>query len=139
MRTRSLGKRIEDFRWVYAEDTSHVAEVSSELQEGTNPRRFSANRNYRKDGSVIDCEWYNSSLLDESGKLQSILSQVLDVTERKRAEEETRRLLSDLQVERQRLAQLIDSITDEVWFVDTRREIHLGKCGGLSRVQRRPV
>ena len=54
---------------------------------GRNPRRFSANRNYRKDGSVIDCEWYNSSLLDEAGRLQSILSLVLDVTARKRAEE----------------------------------------------------
>ena len=45
-----LGKRIEDFRWVYAEDTAHVAEVSSELQQGTDPSRFSTNRNYRKDG-----------------------------------------------------------------------------------------
>ena len=85
-----LGKRIEDFRWVYTEDTAHVEEVSQELQDGTNPRRFSANRNYRKDGSVIDCEWYNSSLLDDSGRLQSILSLVLDVSERKRAVEALR-------------------------------------------------
>ena len=82
-----LGKRIEDFRWVYHEDETKVAEVSTELQDGTDSRRFSANRNYRKDGSVIDCEWYNSSLLDEEGRLQSILSLVLDVTARKRAEE----------------------------------------------------
>jgi light-regulated signal transduction histidine kinase (bacteriophytochrome) len=27
---------------------------------------------YRKDGSVIHCEWYNSSLVDDSGKLCSI-------------------------------------------------------------------
>jgi PAS domain S-box-containing protein len=81
-----LGKRIEEFRWVYPEDEPKVDEVSSDLMKGINTRRFSANRNYRKDGSVVDCEWYNSSLLDESGNLRSILSLVLDVTERNRAE-----------------------------------------------------
>jgi PAS domain S-box-containing protein len=83
-----LGKRIEDFRWVYEEDTQRVKEVSTDLKTGTNPHRFSANRNYRKDGSVVYSEWYNSSLLDESGNLRSILSLVLDVTERTRAEQE---------------------------------------------------
>jgi PAS domain S-box-containing protein len=96
-----IGKRMEDFRWIYEEDDAQVAEVSSELKSGADPQRFSANRNYRKDGSVIDCEWYNSSLLDDSGALRSILSLVLDVTERKRLEEELReseerfRLLSE--------------------------------------------
>ena len=81
-----LGKRMEEFRWIYDQDAELVAEVSEELQEGTNPRRFSLNRNYRKDGTVIWCEWYNSSLLDESGRLRSILSLVLDVTERTQGE-----------------------------------------------------
>ena len=81
-----LGKRMTDFRWIYPEDESKVIDVSDGLQTGTAPRRFSANRNYRKDGSVVYCEWYNSSLLDESGQLRSILSLVLDVTARKEAE-----------------------------------------------------
>src|ERR1041384_2580630 len=66
-----LGKRMEDFRWIYQEDKPRVAEVAADLQTGTNPRRFSANRNYRKDGSVVHCEWYNSALLDASGNLRS--------------------------------------------------------------------
>ena len=82
-----LGKRMDDFRWIYQEDEPQVAEVSADLQTGRNPRSFSANRNYRKDGSVAHCEWYNSSLLDASGNLRSILSLVLDVTDRKRAEQ----------------------------------------------------
>ena len=81
-----LGKRMEDIRWVFPEDAIQVAEVSDELQTGANPRRFSANRNYRKDGTVVHCEWYNSSLVDASGQLCSVLSLVLDVTERKRME-----------------------------------------------------
>lgn len=85
-----LGKAVEDFGFVYADDLSLVGGVFVELCSGTNLRRFSANRNYRKDGTVIYCEWYNSSLLDDSGKLRSILSLALDVTERRRAEEALR-------------------------------------------------
>ena len=85
-----LGKKMEDFRWIYQEDQPKVAEVSADLQRGATLRQFSANRNYRKDGSVIYCEWYNSSLLDASGKVCSILSLVLDITERKRVEEALR-------------------------------------------------
>ncbi len=93
-----LGKRMEDFRWVYIEDKPQVAEVTADLQSGTNPRRFSLNRNYCKDGSVVQCEWYNSSLLDAAGKLRSILSLVLDVTERKRAEEDLKVSLREKEV-----------------------------------------
>ena len=81
-----IGKRMEDFRWIYEEDQTQVAKVSSDLTSGSNPLRFSSNRNYRKDGTVVHCEWYNSSLLDDSGRLRSILSRVLDVTARKQAE-----------------------------------------------------
>jgi PAS domain S-box-containing protein len=81
-----LGKRMDQFRWVYEADVERVAQVSRGLVDGSAPRCVSHNRNYRKDGSVVHCEWYNSSLVDASGKLVSILSLVLDVTERKRAE-----------------------------------------------------
>ncbi len=85
-----LGKRMEDFRWIYQEDMPQVKEVSAELTTGRDPQRFSSNRNYRKDGSIVHCEWYNSALVDAAGKLVSILSLVLDVTDRKCAEEALR-------------------------------------------------
>ncbi len=82
-----LGKRLDEFKWVHEEDAAKTAEVAGGLLDGSCPRSVSQNRNYRKDGSVVHCEWYNSSLVDDSGRLVSILSLVLDVTERKRAEE----------------------------------------------------
>jgi PAS domain S-box-containing protein len=92
-----LGKRMEDFRWIYVEDQPQVKEISADLQTGTAPRRFSANRNYRKDGSIVHCEWYNSSMLDGVGHLRSILSLVLDVTQRKHAEEALKTLNETLE------------------------------------------
>ena len=56
------------------------------LADGTNPGNMNANANYRKDGSRIECEWYNSALYDEQGRMTSILSQVLDTTARTQAE-----------------------------------------------------
>jgi PAS domain S-box-containing protein len=106
-----LGKRIEELRWVYEQDCGKVENVSEGLQAGDGPCRFSANRNYRKDGSVVHCEWYNSSLLDERGNLRSILSLVLDVTDRKLTEQERARLLEAeraARVEAERAARLKD-------------------------------
>ena len=93
-----LGKRMGDFRWIYEDDQPQVTAVTDELVGGTNLRRFSANRNYRKDGALISCEWYNSSLRDAAGNLRSILSLVLDVTERYRAEEQVKASLAEKEV-----------------------------------------
>ena len=81
-----IGKAIGDFPWVYEQDTGKVTEISSEMLSGRSSRNMHANRNYRKDGSVIYCEWYNSAVRDPEGNLLSILSQVLDVTGRTLAE-----------------------------------------------------
>jgi len=85
-----LGKRMDEFHWIYEEDQPGVQDVSEALRTGHDPRRFSANRNYRKDGGIVFCEWYNSSLFDRAGNMRSILSLVLDVTEKTRLEQELR-------------------------------------------------
>ena len=86
------GKAIADLRWVHEDDVDAIRQVTSDMIAGRRPRNTHANRNYRKDGSVVHCEWYNSAIYDRAGRLTSILSLVLDVTDRKRAEEEVRSL-----------------------------------------------
>ena len=80
-------KSIAQMHWVYEDDVNLVKEVTDDMISGKRPRNTSANRNYRKDGSVIYCEWYNSAIYDDSGKLTSVLSQVVDVTERKQLQD----------------------------------------------------
>ena|GEM_PF-2331009 len=55
------------------------------------------NQNLTKDGHIIDCEWFNTPLLDESGRPFGGACLVLDVTERKRADQEIRRLNAELE------------------------------------------
>jgi PAS domain S-box-containing protein len=109
-----LGKQIEDFKWVFDEDVKHVKEVAVDLVKGSDLRHFSANRNYRKNGSVAYCEWYNSSLMDEAGNLRSILSLVLDVTERTQAEAALRENEKQLQALNETLEQKVHEKTAEV-------------------------
>jgi PAS domain S-box-containing protein len=86
----TLGKRVEDLRWVHEADEEEVKALCADILTSQRSRYNHVNRNYRKDGSVIECEWYNSMLRDAKGKTVSINSQVLDITERKRAEEALR-------------------------------------------------
>jgi two-component system CheB/CheR fusion protein len=57
------------------------------LSDGVSRQVVSSNRNYTRDGRVIHCTWYNSVLLDEQGQMASVQSLVLDITERKAAEQ----------------------------------------------------
>jgi PAS domain S-box-containing protein len=82
-----IGKKIMDLNLLYEPDLPLGEEVTKKIKSGLFNQVVSCNRNYRKDGSVIDCEWYNIVLIDEKGKMQSVLSKVLDITERKKGEE----------------------------------------------------
>jgi len=86
----TYGRRIDELTLVYPEDWPLVQQVMGDMLNGNRPRNVSKNRNVRKDGSTIHCEWYNSTVTDSAGKLTSVLSLVLDVTERKHVEQELR-------------------------------------------------
>lgn len=80
------GKLVGEVNWVYAEDLQ-VVDDQIEIMLGTHQTsNVLVNRNYRKDGSVITCEWYSSAMFDPDGKLISVQSLVLDITERRQAE-----------------------------------------------------
>ena len=70
--------------------TEDIGKVMSHLlaQSGGT---HNTNENVTKDGRVIVCEWINTPLIDERGTAIGGISFALDITERKRAEEELRR------------------------------------------------
>ncbi|MDY7024342.1 MAG: PAS domain S-box protein, partial [Cyanobacteriota bacterium] len=76
-------KGLDPNQWnfVVPEDREVVDKTMTLLLNQTQPRNLCHNRNYTKDHSVLHCNWYNSVLFDEFGKLISILSFAEDVTD----------------------------------------------------------
>ena len=72
-----------------------VDQAWGELLAKKSAKRGSAhgNHNVTKTGKIISCEWYNTPLVDESGRVLGVASLAQDVTERERAEAKFRALL----------------------------------------------
>jgi two-component system sensor histidine kinase UhpB len=83
-----ISGQVDWYTRVYEEDQPWVAKISEQLISGKLEKNHLLHRNYTRDGRVIWCEWFNSVLKDENGKILSILSLVQDITERKNAEQE---------------------------------------------------
>jgi PAS domain S-box-containing protein len=107
----AVGKLITELPPVLEEDRSAVKRVIQQLTAGVSKHVLSSNRNHTRDGRVIYCEWYSSILNDARGKIVSVLSQVLDITERKRMDEA-------LRLSESRLHTLLQTIPDLVWLKD---------------------
>src|SRR6185503_13747974 len=83
-----IGKHVNEWQFVFTDDVDAVALVTNRQREGVEVQGVQRNRNYTRDGAILFCEWYNSVLRDDRGKLVSVLSLVLDVTAKQSAEEE---------------------------------------------------
>ncbi|MGE5656115.1 MAG: PAS domain S-box protein [Actinomycetota bacterium] len=130
--TEVLGLQPTQWSFVCSDDAIAVTELLNYLRNGTQQRNISHNRNYKKDGTIVHCEWYNSALYDESGSLVSVLSLVLDVTERYR-------FLEVLRQSEERFRIAAESASDLIYEWDINSDIllwfghvdeHLGQQSG---------
>jgi len=76
------GLSISEMTWVYEEDKKKFFKKFNHLFKGFQTRSLNQIRNYKKNGTILHCEWYNSAIYDSNDNLISILSLVLDITER---------------------------------------------------------
>ena len=85
-----LGRKPSELGLVHPDSLEMVKGLTRELAQGRERRNRMLSRNNTKDGRVIWCQWYNSAVYDDNGKLTSILSLAEDVTARMDAEEQLR-------------------------------------------------
>jgi PAS domain S-box-containing protein len=77
-----LGRHPTEWDHVTGEDIDRMNVTIERLTSGKDPYYVTTSRCYRQDGRPIECEWYNSALLDENGQMESVFSLALDVTDR---------------------------------------------------------
>ncbi len=82
-----LGMPLSGNPLIHESDREATAAMLAKLVSGEEPRATGLTRNHRIDGETIWCEWYHSCLLDDAGRIVSILSFVQDVSSRIQAEE----------------------------------------------------
>ena len=87
---------------------TQVQGVRADLLAGQDGRR-SVNANVTKEGREILCEWYNTPLVDETGRVVAVAAMAQDVTERRTGEAERR----VLEAERESLLAETESLLAE--------------------------
>ena len=80
--TEVLGKHFSEENFISKDDLSELESAIYSLKKPDHRCNVVRNRNYNKWGALVHCEWYNSAFYSDSGQLISVLSLVLDVTER---------------------------------------------------------
>ncbi|MGD9688710.1 MAG: PAS domain S-box protein [Phycisphaerales bacterium] len=74
-----------------------VQSVFEQLMRGTGGER-SCNENITRSGQTILCDWYNTPLVDDDGKVIGVASMVEDVTEEVRAQQQLAQREHDLRL-----------------------------------------
>lgn len=85
-----IGRHYTEWEFIHPDDLPRVKATVGRLMDHTESRNSCINRNFRKDGRVIVCEWHNSVLHNEHGEIQSMLSLASDITLEKKLEEALR-------------------------------------------------
>lgn len=92
-----VGRRLEDLGWLPTEDTIQLVGVlTGSMADQSHRRGVELVRMAHRDGAFRDCEWYSSVLRDARRRPTSLNVQILDVTERRQADETKRLLIGEL-------------------------------------------
>jgi diguanylate cyclase (GGDEF)-like protein/PAS domain S-box-containing protein len=89
-REEVLGRPFIEFLLPASEQQRLTPELSRMIQDNVLPH--SINNNLTRDGRTITCEWFNAWLPERPGEPLEIVSLAIDITERRRLEEQIRQL-----------------------------------------------
>jgi len=92
-----IGLRLDDPGWLHPEDTGPLmAGLTDSLADLNHRRGVETVRMAHRGGRTLFCEWYSSVLRNPAGQPISLNVQILDVTERRKAEDTQRLLIGEL-------------------------------------------
>ncbi|MCX6690824.1 MAG: PAS domain S-box protein, partial [Methanoregula sp.] len=110
---------------VYTREFVHPDDAGVVANDDPNYTRQIEHRIVRRDGEVRHIIVRFSITKDAEGRTVKTHGANQDITDRKQTELEIQTLLANVSHERERLASLINSMSDEVWFSDTKGQFTL--------------
>ena len=93
----TIGRRIDSLNLVLEEDLPMMNNMMERLSSGNENTVISTTRNVTKEGTMLECTWYNSILLDKEGQSATVMSLVQDITLQKQAENALKQLNEELE------------------------------------------
>jgi len=124
---------MQPFDQIFSLRMSELQTFSVAIPQSGKTIRNEEVRYQRHDGKIFDLILSAGPILGQQDKVLGSLISLVDITERKRLEGETHRLLATAQEERDRLSALINSMNDEVWFADTDKRFSFVNPSGLKQ------
>ena len=125
------------------ENDSSGTNLGSLIREiGDDPLRYerTVSENIRRNGERVWIDWTNRTVLDEQGKIQEILSIGSDITERRLAVEQIRRLNNELRQHAETLEQRVAERTRELAAInDEQRTIFESASTGIVFLRDRTI
>jgi PAS domain S-box-containing protein len=121
-REEMVGRRARELFGVIEE---HWIQALNQVNNSGEPLHF---ENYSKE---LD-KYYDFNAFKVADQENTVAIVFLDITERKRAEEEIKKLMASIQIEKDKLSALVNSIPDEVWFADTNKKFTLANLSALK-------
>jgi PAS domain S-box-containing protein len=123
----SLGKHPYDFI-VPKVVQPVVDDIWNRLLKGDETAN-SVNENISKDGKTIICSWANTPLKKSDGTVIGVLSMVLDITERTKAEKDLKEAHESLQKMNQELEQKVKERTERITNLLNQKDIFINQLG----------
>jgi PAS domain S-box-containing protein len=116
-----LGRRLDEIGLVHPADREGTHRRMEEARRDQALGWIHANRNVRKDGSVVHCEWYNAWLRSPTGEEETMISLAQDVTWQQEVLREVRAMNRELEARVQRrtedLAQVNADLKSLTWSI----------------------
>lgn len=106
-----IGKSPLEWRFILDDNRPLADRMRYDAEAGRLPHSVVTVQNYTKSGKIVWCEWYTSVLSDDSGRVVSALSLVLDVTEKRTTAEA-------LSLSQARMLAALDSAKMLAWDLD---------------------
>ena len=133
-----LASLISSHQLIHPAHRFEFEDIFESLKNGSQSSAYTLCRTIHKSGRILHCEWFLSSLRDDSGRARSVLALVNDVTEREKADHEIKEMKEALESTVERRTALLRQANEELKSeIANRRQLEFDLIQVSEREHRR--